>query len=57
VSVSWGTIDRWIRAWRTGEFEASAPSARQVTPRPDVEVLDLAAGLREKPGFVNPKWI
>jgi putative transposase len=50
VSVSRETIDRWIRAWRTGGFAALAPPARQVTPRTDVAVLELAAGLkREKP--------
>src|SRR5271165_6382493 len=44
VVVSRATIDRWIRAWRTGGFTALAPPARQVTPRTE------AAGLkREKP--------
>ena len=32
VTVSRGTIDRWIRAWREGGFAALAPPARQVTP-------------------------
>ena len=50
VVVSRATIDRWIRAWRTGGFAALAPPARQVTPRTDAAVLELAAGLkREKP--------
>ena len=50
VSVSRETIDRWIRAWRAGGFAALAPPARQVTPRTDTAVLELAAGLkREKP--------
>ena len=50
VTVSRATIDRWIRAWRTGGFTALAPPARQVTPRTDAAALDLAAGLkREKP--------
>src|SRR5512147_2356028 len=50
VTVSRETIDRWIRAWRTGGFAALAPPARQVTPRTDAAVLELAAGLkREKP--------
>jgi putative transposase len=50
VQVSRATIDRWIRAWRSGGFAALAPPARQVTPRTDAEILDLAAGLkREKP--------
>jgi putative transposase len=50
VQVSRATIDRWIRAWRSGGFAALAPPARQVTPRTDAEILELAAGLkREKP--------
>jgi putative transposase len=49
VTVSRETIDRWIRAWGGG-FAALAPPARQVTPRTDAAVLELAAGLkREKP--------
>jgi putative transposase len=51
VRVSRPTIDRWIRAWRSGGFAALAPPARQVTPRTDAQVLELAAGLkRERPG-------
>ncbi len=50
VVVSRGTIDRWIRAWRGGGFAALAPPARQVLPRTDAEVLQMAAGLkRENP--------
>ena len=50
VRVSRATIDRWIRAWRTGGFAALAPPARQPAPRTDAAVLELAAGLkREKP--------
>jgi putative transposase len=50
VTVSRGTADRWIRAWREGGFAALAPPARQVTPRTDAAVLDMAAGLkRENP--------
>jgi len=50
VRVSRATIDRRIRAWRTGGFAALAPPARQVSPRTDGAVLELAAGLkREKP--------
>ena len=50
VTVLRETIDRWIRAWRAGGFAALAPPARQVTPRTDAQVLELAAGLkREKP--------
>ena len=50
VVVSRASIDRWIRAWRAGGFAALSPPARQVTPRTDAAVLELAAGLkREKP--------
>ena len=49
--MSRASIDRWIRTWRAGGFAALAPPARQVTPRTDAAVLELAAGLkREKPG-------
>jgi putative transposase len=51
VSVSRPTIDRWIRAWRAGGFDALVPPPRQVTPRTDAETLELAAALkREKTG-------
>ena len=51
VSVSRATIDRWIRGWRTGGFDALVPPPRQVMPRTDAETLELAAALkREKPG-------
>src|ERR1700746_2997237 len=51
VRVSRETMGGWIRAWRAGGFAALAPPARQVTPRTDAAVLELAAGLkREKPG-------
>jgi putative transposase len=50
VVVSRATLDRWIKAWRTGGFDALLPPRRQVTPRTAVEVLDLAAALkRERP--------
>lgn len=48
--VSRGTIDRWIRDWRQGGFEALVPHPRSVTPRTPEQVLNLAAALkREKP--------
>ena len=46
VAVSRATIDRWIRAWRSGGFAALAPPARQVMPRTGAQVLELAAGLK-----------
>jgi putative transposase len=51
VIVSRATVDRWIRAWRDGGFAALVPPARQVAPRTDAQVLEMAAGLkREVPG-------
>ena len=43
VRVSRVTLDRWIRAWRTGGFEALVPSPRGAVPRTPAEVLELAA--------------
>ncbi|MGH3755962.1 MAG: DDE-type integrase/transposase/recombinase [Pseudonocardiaceae bacterium] len=45
-----GTLDRWIRRYRAGGFEALAPSIRQPGARIDTEVLELATALkRENP--------
>ena len=33
VRISRQTIDRWIRDWRAGGFDALVPSPRQCTPR------------------------
>jgi putative transposase len=50
VVVSRATVDRWIKAWRSGGFDALLPPRRQVTARTAAEVLDLAAALkRERP--------
>ena len=50
VRVSRPSLDRWIRAWRSGGFDALMPPARQVTLRTPAEVLGLAAALkRENP--------
>src|SRR4051812_30001090 len=44
------TLDRWIRAWRRGGFDALVPSPRQATPRLPVEVVEMAVALkRENP--------
>lgn len=51
VRMSRETIDRWIRDWRRGGFDALVPNPRRVQPRTPAEVLDLAAALkREVPG-------
>jgi putative transposase len=50
VRVSRKSLDRWIRSWRAGGFEALAPSPRRAEARTDAEVLALAAALkRENP--------
>jgi putative transposase len=50
VRISRPTIDRWIRAWRAGGFDALLPPLRQVSARTRADVLDLAAALkREQP--------
>ncbi|MFC9646946.1 DDE-type integrase/transposase/recombinase [Streptomyces mirabilis] len=50
ITIGRGTLDRWLRNWREGGFDALLPPTRQVTPRTPEEVLDLAAALkREKP--------
>ncbi|MGH9211514.1 MAG: DDE-type integrase/transposase/recombinase [Acidimicrobiales bacterium] len=48
VRVSRETLDRWIRAWRRGGFEALKPGARHVNPRTPAEVLELAERLRRE---------
>jgi putative transposase len=51
VRVSRASLDRWIRAWRAGGFDALMPPARQATLRTPAEVLELGAALkRENPG-------
>jgi len=46
VEVSRASLDRWIRAWRAGGFDALLPAQRQITPRTEAEVLELAARLK-----------
>lgn len=51
VRVSRVSLDRWIRAWRAGGFDALVPSARHAEPRTPALVLELAVALkREVPG-------
>ena len=50
IKITRGTVDRWLRLWREGGFDALLPPTRMVTPRTPQEVLDLAAALkRENP--------
>lgn len=51
VQVSRNTIDRWIRWWRAGGFEALVPVPRVSARSTSAGVLDLAVKLkREVPG-------
>lgn len=40
VTVTRGTLDRWIRAYRPGRCAALAPAERDVVPRTPAEVLN-----------------
>jgi putative transposase len=48
VRISRQTVDRWIREWRTGGFDALVPSPRQTSQRTPAEVLDLAVALKKE---------
>ena len=50
VRVSRPTIDRWVRWWRRGGFEALVPTPARVHARTPAEVLEVAVALkRENP--------
>jgi putative transposase len=50
VRVSRKTLDRWVRTWRAGGFDALVPAPRRVEARTPAEVLGIAAALkRENP--------
>ncbi len=46
VRLSRATIDRWIRDWRRGGFDALVPTPRRVALRTPAEVLELAVALK-----------
>jgi putative transposase len=48
VRISRQTLDRWIRDWRGGGFDALVPSPRQTHQRTPTEVMDLAVALRRE---------
>jgi putative transposase len=51
VRISRQTIDRWIRRWRAGGFEALVPTPARVSARTPAEVLEIAVALKkENPG-------
>ena len=50
VAVSRASLDRWVRAWRAGGFDALVPTERRVAARTDAAVLELAEHVkRERP--------
>ena len=51
VRVGRSTLDRWIRAWRAGGFDALVPEARTAEPKTPAPILELAVALKlERPG-------
>jgi len=48
VRASRGTIDRWIRDYRKGGFDALAPDPKKVTPVTEQRLLDLAESLKRE---------
>jgi putative transposase len=48
VRISRDTLDRWIRAWRRGGFDALVPSPRQSSPRLPAEIIELALRLKRE---------
>ena len=50
LRIGRSTLDRWIRDWRAGGFDALVPGTRDVQPRTSAGVLELAVALKkEKP--------
>lgn len=48
VRLSRKTIDRWIRARRSGGFDALVPAPRRCAPRTDAAALGLAVALKKE---------
>lgn len=46
VRVSRDTLDRWIRAWRAGGFDALVPHPSHLGPRLPAEVIETAVALK-----------
>src|SRR5260370_1203802 len=47
VRLTRWTLDRWIRLWQQGGFDALVPSPRQCQPRTPPEGMELAAALKK----------
>jgi putative transposase len=64
IRVSREALDRWIRRYRGGGFEALIPAPRRLAARTDAQVLELAVSLKREnptrtvarrwPGFCAP---
>jgi putative transposase len=48
VRVSRNTVDRWVRAYREGGFEALIPAPRRVANKAPEHLLELACALRKE---------
>jgi len=48
VTLGRSTLDEWIRAYRTGGFDALVPRPRRVEPRTPPGVLDLAVAVKRE---------
>ena len=48
VRLTRWTLDRWIKDWRHGGFDALVPSPRKSQPRTPPEVMELAAALKKE---------
>jgi len=48
IQVSRSTLDRWVRDWRRGGFDALVPSPRQVTSRLPESSLAMAVALKKE---------
>jgi putative transposase len=48
VRLTRWSLDRWIRLWHEGGFDALVPSPRQSQPRTPPEVMELAAALKKE---------
>lgn len=48
VRVGRSTLDRWVRAYRAGGFDALVPAVRARSPLTATEILDLAVALKRE---------
>ena len=48
VRLTRWTLDKWVREWRRGGFDALVPAPRQAQPRTPPEVMELAVALKKE---------